>query len=57
MLGTNVGSKNQGGNPGTNQGNPTSETSIGMDTPTPLLPFMVGLNLPDFSQFIRSSSP
>ena len=49
------GTGNQGGNPGTNQGNPTSGTPTGVVTPTPLLPFMAGLVLPDFSEHINDS--
>jgi len=45
MSGTNVGA---GGNPGTKQGNPTSVV-----THPPLLPFMDGLGLPNFSQLIN----
>ena len=49
MSGTNVGARNQGGNLGTNQGNPTGKTSTDMVNPTPLLPFIASLSLPDFS--------
>lgn len=52
MSGTDVGARTQGGNPGSNQGIPTSGTPTGVVTPTPLLPFMFGLSLPEFSQLI-----
>jgi len=50
---TNAGARNQGGNLGTKQGNPMSGTSTSMVNPTPLLPFMVGLSFPDFSEVIN----
>ena len=53
MSKTNVGAGNQFGNLGTNQGSHTNRTSTGMVTPPPLLPFMVGLSLPNFSQLIN----
>lgn len=53
MLGTNRFVGNQGGNSCPKMGNTTSGTSTSMVTPTPLLPFMIGLNLLDFNQLIN----
>lgn len=54
MSCTNVGVGPQGGNPGAYQGTPTSGTPTGVVT-HPLLPFMVGLSLLDFSHLINDS--
>ena len=44
---------NVGGSPNPNAGNTTSGTTTGTILATPLLPYMVGLSLPDFNQFIN----
>lgn len=43
MSGTKVGAGTKGGNPGANQGAPTTGTPTSVVTPTSLLPFMAML--------------
>jgi len=51
ISGTNIDAGNQVGIPS----NPTSGTYSGIVTPTPLLPFIVGLSLPNYNQLINKT--